>query len=180
MKGNNDFDLKCLLALINIVFLLGCTTSQEEPDSGQNNSFQKETVTSADTTSQIVESIDSISGNRYLKEYYLNGILKHEWEETQMNGGLAVSYEQFYDSIGHLTQKKEYRYSDGTTYDETHVVMKSTDYYSGGGIKVRRSEEYFMMGEKCPCGIWEYFDESGKLIKQEKKGNCEDFDLNCL
>ena len=170
-----------IFPVIILTFLLGCSYSEEERNFSDNTKIHKrDSIHLAEPKHNAVESVDSITGNHRFKECYANGKLKHEWEEIQMNGGIAVLAEQFYDTTGILILKKEYDYSDGTTYDETHIVLKSIEYYPTGLVKSRTSEEYFMMGERCPCGIWEYFDVAGRLTKKEQKGSCEHLKIDCL
>lgn len=142
---------------------------------------EKESILNAKDSIGIRDSVDAITGNHIYTEYTADGTRMRKWEEGGANGGLATLWEERYNKKGGLEKRTEFEYSSGTTYDETHIISKTIEFYPNGLIKSKIFQESFMMGEKCDCGLWEFFDESGKIIKKDQKqGDCEDFDLDCL
>lgn len=123
--------------------------------------------------------IDAGSGSYIHSEFYQNGKLKHKWQEAGINGGIATTVDYFYDSTGILVSKNSFRYGSGT-YHETHVILETVEFHPNGKMKLKKFSEYFLMGEQCDCGIWEYYDENGKLKSKETKESCEDGKLGCL
>ncbi|HLP13610.1 MAG TPA: hypothetical protein VK177_16875 [Flavobacteriales bacterium] len=128
----------------------------------------------------IIQQVDSITGETLFIEYFHSGKIKHKWMEVPVNGGICISNEQFFDSTGFMVKEKNYKYDAGVNYHDTHVITEIIDYFSNGKIKSRKFLENYLMGEECDCGVWEYFDENGKLSNKENKESCEDGKLGCV
>ena len=171
--------VRLYLFLFLCFIVIGCAdTYEKHVEKSLSNEKSETSVT--DDSATVVDKDDSISGNHIYSEYH-RGTLLRKWEETGMNGGLASIWEEHYNKNGELEKRVEFEYSSGTTYHETHIIKKTEEFHPNGKIKSRQFKESFMMGEECDCGLWEYFDESGKLTKKDqKRGNCEDLELDCI
>ena len=124
--------------------------------------------------------IDAESGSGYYSEFYESGELRHKWKESGINGGLGIMEETFYSISGEIDSVKLYQYDSGETYHDTHVIVQTILVHDNQKRRMVRYHEKFMMSEICECGLWEYFDENGNLLKIERKESCEDGKLNCI
>lgn len=52
---------------------------------------------------------------------------------------------------------------------ETHISEQSIQYYPNGQISQKSSYQYSYMGERRKSGLWQWFDESGELVKEEQQ-----------
>lgn len=116
-------------------------------------------------------------------EYYKNGQLQSVREQgTVFACGNQIGEELNYDSLGHLLSKSTFKHNlpkDANGCHETHTVTSTTEFYLNGKIRLKKQQENFYESDVCDCGIWEYYDEQGKLIKKEKHENCNDDSLSC-
>lgn len=161
-------------------FLFGCSEYNDNYKENVKELKKEVSGNNADSIS-VNKVIDTVTGNYTYSEFAAGKVLLRKWEETQINGGLATLWENHYYKNGELEKRVEFEYSSGTTYHETHIIKKTEEFHPNGKIKSRQFKESFMMGEECDCGLWEYFDESGKLTKKDqKRGNCEDLELDCI
>ncbi|MDQ3111550.1 MAG: hypothetical protein M3R17_16810 [Bacteroidota bacterium] len=117
-------------------------------------------------------------------EYYSNGKLKRVSRQgVEFGCGMRVGKELNYDSLGNLVTEiiyDNYLPKDAGGCHETYTVISTTEYYSNKSIKLHKQEETaYEAGQECPCGMWEFYDKNGKLVRKEKFGSCNDAMMEC-
>ncbi|NOQ74164.1 MAG: hypothetical protein GQ574_19305 [Crocinitomix sp.] len=116
--------------------------------------------------------------------YYKSGGIKQTGKQGDLFAcGGAVDTSRFYDLEGDL--ESETVFTNWLADDEggchaTRIVMSNINYYKSGKIKSTGQIETCYECDECPCGKWEFFDESGNLTKTEDHGDCFDSKLGCL
>ncbi len=117
-------------------------------------------------------------------EYYMNGQLKEKRQQgTSFGCGNAVGEELHYDSTGILLSKTEFdHFLPDSAYGchDTRTIMTTTEYYPNKKPQlIKRMVTAYEAGIECPCGTWEYYNESGLLIKTVKYSACKKSNLDC-
>jgi len=116
-------------------------------------------------------------------EFYRNGQLKNVSEQGVFEGcGIQVGEELHYDSLGNLISKSTFYHNlpkNAKGCHDIHTIISTDIYHESGEIKLRKKRETFYESEFCDCGTWEYYDESGMLVKKEEYESCDDDKLDC-
>lgn len=116
--------------------------------------------------------------------YYMNGQLARVSEQGIPFGcGNTVGEELNYDSTGILLSKTEFdHFLPDSAYGchDTRTIMTTTEYYPNKKPQlIKQMVTAYEAGVECPCGTWEYYDESGSLIKTGKYPPCRESNLDC-
>lgn len=125
-----------------------------------------------DSNGKLYAIIQFVGGKK-VKEilYHSNGSVK---EVSQISNDRPFGWRSFFSEKGVLLQKQfifEYIENFPTSFiDSTEVTGNAVDvfnsiefnYYSNGKLK---STGIVLYG--IPVGLWKYYDESGRLIKEE-------------
>jgi antitoxin component YwqK of YwqJK toxin-antitoxin module len=102
------------------------------------------------------------------QDYFSNG--KLEYEEESAKDGEIVWKKISYFQDGSVDNSLE-------VTDRKNKIFKQKEYYPGGKIKIDGDMKYNKaLTDYVKEGVWNYYDESGKLTKTEKyyKGHLEE------
>lgn len=121
---------------------------------------------------------------KYFK-YDHDGILRLKYTEYHHDvmGGSRGNYEM-YDTTGKLIREeyhKDYMPEDAIGHLDLCGVV-STKYYDPNGRvdSITHGDYHYEGGMYCPCGDWQYFDTTGKLLRTVKYKKCGDGKTDCL
>lgn len=112
--------------------------------------------------------------------YYPNGQLQSYGANKSLYGGNFSTFDIRYDSLGHKIEETswEHLYPEwGDSYNNTFSVATTQEYYLNGKLKSLTKMKSFAESDGYRCGTWIYYDESGRILKTEKYGNCYNFEL---
>lgn len=121
-----------------------------------------------------------------VKLYYESGQLKsqvkynegavQEWTDYYANGQIEMSEEKTKACTYHIFSRSFYE--DGKPskalelLDKKKITYTYKEFYSSGAVKVEGSKQFKEeLGDYINTGVWKYYDESGKVTKEEKFDN---------
>ncbi|KGN81835.1 hypothetical protein HW49_03545 [Porphyromonadaceae bacterium COT-184 OH4590] len=112
--------------------------------------------------------IVSCTTNKYLPKKYKTGEVEY-FDIEEFERIKNKKYNEYYLNKKDTIEIDLFRNSDGeyldlrTVYSSNYILRKK--FYPSGIIKERGKKNY--PGDDFKIGIWEYFDESGNLLKTE-------------
>ena len=151
--------------------------SVEDCIAGQNDDYIGKKVYNNDNSYEIEKYTDN--GIAYW-HYYPNGQLNSHWINKSLYGGIFSTFSVSYDSLGRKIEEINWEHSFpewGVSYNHTFSVETIRKYYQNGKLKSLTKLKSFCEGEGYRCGTWTYYNEQGKVLKTEKYGDCNSFEL---
>ncbi len=138
-----------------------------------------------DSNSALEWSHEYLRGNEQenYKSYYPNGkVSQNHYVYSRDAMGGTQGERIYYDSIGNLDSvltNVDYIPEGATGHLDICGTVTSRYYVHGILQRVTRYDIKYEALSQCPCGSWEYYDSTGKLLRTEKYKTCGDGKTDC-
>lgn len=120
------------------------------------------------------------------KHYYHKHILKSEGKVYFFDGlgGSKRKVNDYDSTAGKMTstwENNDYLPAGGRSGLDNCSIITTTTYFPNGKPDSITSVDYKYEGVSyCPCGTWEYYDSTGKLLHIKKFKKCGDGETDCV